>query len=693
MTSQPGTPHNAARQVCAALFFTAIIMATFISCYKIALIQQTHTVVHGGVVSGKLVVKATEGSSNGEVKHIYGLFGVRIPVGWEVEGKIIMTQVPKPGTDLGDDDYKGTITRDLVFNQQYTNLLNQDYPREGYTWIGYATATSFKTMFNNADRSKDVDSIYVKFTIATPDDVTGVWYLDYVAGQVGHDHLNDIGTSDRDWNTRVATFYGDNIANTLITDTHVRVVNVDGSYDRNNDEYAQPAEWQLEPMHNSTREGKATAYKDQKYNNLFTRTRGWNGGDGVLTVGLPDGSVLWTFNDSFYGTVNASDRSRGSSSFPRNSIMVQKATNGTLGETAADLVWLADYVNWTDPNADRYFHCRTHLRHPMGNRTDDEIAEGEIDQDYVYWSGDGTIYDGKLQMLWMGTLSTELRTIGTALATYRLDGQMPTGYYLDDIPDYLPQEGDYFYRESVNHELNDNVIPYGSTLWEDEDGHTYLYATNSTDVVMARTETHDLNSHWQYYIRNDSGAWQWQDSYPTTEEMSRSNIMATSDYAVMLPWVFKKGDWYYLTSQAPIFSPYVYIYRAKSPWGPFDERKLLFMLPDHLDKLGSQKYNWLYMVNLHPALSRKGELVFSTNSDSDNFWDNFNAAGSADFYRPFFYRVFDWETVYSNTDTGITMPQTLKRHNDNTYYNLQGMKVNHPTHGIYIVNGRKVVIR
>lgn len=40
-------------------------------------------------------------------------------------------------------------------------------------------------------------------------------------------------------------------------------------------------------------------YKDKKYDALFTRTLGWNGGDGVLTTALPGGHVFWSFNDSF----------------------------------------------------------------------------------------------------------------------------------------------------------------------------------------------------------------------------------------------------------------------------------------------------------------------------------------------------------------------------------------------------------
>jgi hypothetical protein len=101
------------------------------------------------------------------------------------------------------------------------------------------------------------------------------------------------------------------------------------------------------------------------------------------------------------------------------------------------------------------------------------------------------------------------------------------------------------------------------------------------------------------------------------------------------------------------------------------------------------------MVNLHPALSRQGELVFSTNSDTESFWDNFNQPGSADFYRPFFYRVFDWQKVYDDLPLPDAV-ETLQVPTINAaavYYNLQGLPVKHPRRGLYIKNGKKVFIK
>ena len=676
-------------------FIILTILASLItvSCYKFTLIEQPHEAVTNSVFKGKVVVKRSGTSENESVLHVYGLFGICVPEGWQADGDLVMTQVPKPTTDVGDDEYKNVITRRLVPNDKYTVLLNECYPKAGYTWLGFMTDRDFKSLFNTTTPEVEIDSIYAEFSIRT-NDKTGTFYLDYVAGHASQDKADDIGGEERGNHTRIATFAGDNISNVTFAVTHITVTRPDGSTDNPTVGPDIKPEWDLELMPDATRSGAAVAYKDWKYNKLFTRTRGWNGGDGVLTVGLPDGSVFWTFNDSFYGRVNAADRSRGDCNFPRNSVMLQKATDGVLGETEDDLIWLADYVNWTDPSAERYFHSRTHLRHPDGEKTVDEILAGDIDQDRVYWSGDGTIYDGKLQMMWMGTASKELRALGTSLATYRLDGTIPEGYYLDDIPDYLPKKGNYLYREKVTHQINDNAVSYGSTLCEADDGHTYLYGTNGYGVLVARTATHDLYSKWQYYVRPEEGSdFVWQDEYPTKEQMERSQIME-NNHQCNMPWVFKDGDYYYMTAQGPYFAREVYIYRSKTPYGPFGEKRLLFVLPGQLDKLGPTAYHWLYMVNLHPALSREGELVFTTNSDPDDFWKNFNDPGSADYYRPFFYRVFDWKSLFGDDTTsgidGLSAPQTVE---DNHYYNLQGIRVDHPTRGIYIRNGRKVVIK
>ena len=51
-------------------------------------------------------------------------------------------------------------------------------------------------------------------------------------------------------------------------------------------------EWKLEYLPHNNANHNVYVYKDKLYDALFTRTRGWNGGDGVETTMLPDGNVF-----------------------------------------------------------------------------------------------------------------------------------------------------------------------------------------------------------------------------------------------------------------------------------------------------------------------------------------------------------------------------------------------------------------
>ncbi|MCF0196404.1 MAG: DUF5005 domain-containing protein [Bacteroidaceae bacterium] len=402
--------------------------------------------------------------------------------------------------------------------------------------------------------------------------------------------------------------------------------------------------WKLEYLPHNCANQNVYVYKDKLYDKLFTRTLGWNGGDGVKTTILPGGHLFWSFNDSFYGRVTSSNRSRGSCNFPRNSIMVQRAdANERPGDESKDQVWLADWVS-RNSSSNKYYHARTHIRHPKGEKTDAEIKNGDIDQTYLYWAGDATVVDGKMQMLWSGVFNgTEnlMQSDNRALAIYSLEGQ--------------PGDDTYLKLESVDHDFfTYDPFGYGDTMWEDEDGHTYLYTCyqfkknegdllNTSSPVVARTATHDLRSEWEYWIADASGVFSWQKTFPTHEQVTRSAISSRS---VSTAWVFKDGDYYYMTAQGYVFGKQLYIMRSRNAWGPFEECHQLWTMPWVLDKKGTRTYKSYYMPNLHQGLSRQGELVFSTNTDAVDFSDNFNATGSADYYRPYFFRVYNWKAVF-----------------------------------------------
>lgn len=409
------------------------------------------------------------------------------------------------------------------------------------------------------------------------------------------------------------------------------------------------AEWDLELIPDVGRQADDIfVYKDLKYNKMFSRPLGWTGGDGGISTPLPDGSVLWSFNESYFGCVDATKRARLNANIPRNTLIIQHATNGVLGETQDDLICLADYVNWEDATAENYMWGRTYLRHPNGNKSAEQIAAGEIDNTRIYRVGAATAASGRLQMLWFGTMAVTGKSNAITLSSHDLNGTIPTGRYTADLPDYLPREGDYMYMEDVKHLMISGSTMFGQSILTDGN-HIYLYGPSNNSVAVARTTSLDLSSTWEYYIRDAvTGQMQWQATYPSSDEIARSLIMANS-YLVNNPCVFKKGDTYYMLSQGSGYSTSVYLYRSATPFGPFTDEKLLFNLPSYLDKLGITTYGQVSKVILHEELSRDGELVISACTSADDSNDNYLYAGSADFSRPWFFRIYNWESIYSES--------------------------------------------
>lgn len=396
---------------------------------------------------------------------------------------------------------------------------------------------------------------------------------------------------------------------------------------------------------------KATIYLDLTYFHLFASHQyGWNGGDGVYSTTLPDGNSFWSFGDSFFGLISEyRDRTRASN-LPRNAAMIQ-----TGEESWRDFVVLNEYCS-TDPNdREHYYKGKTWLRHPRAKAlSQQQIDAGETDSDRFYWPGDATVIkrDGKpvLQVLW-GSIFGNMERDETALTEYSLEGK--------------PGDEGYMKLTALYPNVVDYVTSYGSGIMEDQDGHTYLYGTVGTGYigswpVVARSQTHDLTSPWEYWIADENGHFEWQTAVPTLQEMQRSGISG-GDW-VTEPSMMKYGDYYYMVSQ-DMLDGNIFIYQAEHPWGPFGNRKNLFKIP--------KEHTSTYNSFVHPQLSRTGELVVSYNMNpgenvtytkdengnavehrNDGFWRNFNARESADLYQPHFIRIFNWQDLFGVENIG-----------------------------------------
>jgi len=405
---------------------------------------------------------------------------------------------------------------------------------------------------------------------------------------------------------------------------------------------------ELEIINDSTLDG-IKVFRDLTYWNLFTsHERGWTGADGDYSVSLPDGNTLWLFGDTMFGAISEYRNRDRASNMPRNSAMIQ-----TDEHSVRDFHVLNEYVSTDPTDSIHYYMGKTWVRHPQSKLTDAQINQGTTDQQYFYWPGDGTVIyrngEPVVQVI-MRACTGSLTQYATGLAEFSLEGNV----------------GDEKYMQLT--ELYENIVTYsadyGTSLYEDADGHTYIYGAINNGYfskwgIVARSETHDLTSTWSYYIKDSKGQFQWQTNVPTEVEMRRSAI---SSVLCIQPSVFKYGDYYYMVTQQ-VLDDNIVIARAEHPWGPFTDMHKIYSMPrEHWDT---------YFAIVHPQLSRTGELLISYSMNPGDitiiekdrhgfpmttkvtgFSRNFNARGSADLYEPHFIRVFGWQSLFGETNIG-----------------------------------------
>lgn len=449
-------------------------------------------------------------------------------------------------------------------------------------------------------------------------------------------------------------------------------------------------------------------YADLTYwNFLAVRYHGWNGGDGTHSTTLPDGRTFWSFGSSHFGLVSENrQRKAALNNRPHNAAMIQVGE-----ETEDDFITLNAYASTSLADPDAYYKGREWLRHPDSKLSEEEEAQGVIDNDVYFEPNDATLikYAGKprLQVL-VGGYTSSGRT-ENAVAEYTLDGD--------------PGDAEYMQLKTLHRNVAPYTTDYGHSMLEDE-GHVYLYGRIETGTnlkgyypVVARTQSLNLCSPWEYYICTEDGNWQWQQQPPTKEEMQRSGIISSvvrmSSYSV-----FRYNDKYYLCYIADN-NRTLWIATADDPFGPFKQRKTVYDIQEELKNATR--------LTVHPQLSRTGELVVSYNVDpvditvvskGDNDMAvetlisgderNFYDWTSADLDQTHFLRLFNWQALFGVSNTGpledanmlaydaTAIDDVTTDHAATTalqgIYDLQGRRLNkEPEHGIFIRNGKKII--
>ncbi|MEQ9423511.1 MAG: DUF5005 domain-containing protein [Cyclobacteriaceae bacterium] len=226
-----------------------------------------------------------------------------------------------------------------------------------------------------------------------------------------------------------------------------------------------------------------------------------------------------------------------------------------------------------------------------------------------YWPTDGTVHNDTLQVLLSafrstgegGIFSFEYASIDLALFT---------------LPDLE--------LISIEQRIIDPTIAFGSCVVEDED-YIYIYGAERSGLNkfanVARAADGDIRNEWEYFNGSE-----W------VSDISES-LGVVNDVSEQFA-VFKEGEKFYLVTHHHIFGKEIFMWDAPSPEGPWGNQRTIYCTPE------SEGDRWTYNSFVHPQFTENGEILISYNINSFNFGDLFR---NADYYRPYFIRVGNWQ--------------------------------------------------
>lgn len=312
------------------------------------------------------------------------------------------------------------------------------------------------------------------------------------------------------------------------------------------------------------------------FDRLFQRTGdGWTGGDGTLSVLLPDGRTVWLFGDSLLGTVAPDNTRSADTPFIRNCLVVQ---DGAALETRHQ---------WTGDSAGAFF--------------------APLSAQEWFWPGDGTVEENRLH-IFLHRFQLEApalwrwRWTGTALATLSL----PALQWIDTKA--APSE---------------NGILYGACILETEE-YTYIYGTQDQlhpkQAHVARAPAGRIRDAWAYFDGR-----QWSDA-PGASAPILTGI--STQYGVI-----QACHHFYLFSmdgRVP-FSNVIVAYRSRAPTGPWQGPQVVYQAPETDRDIAA------YNPFVHLQFGDRGRLLVSYNLN--HVTDPTALYRDATIYRPRFIRV------------------------------------------------------
>ena len=367
-------------------------------------------------------------------------------------------------------------------------------------------------------------------------------------------------------------------------------------------------------------ESSFTVERAPKWTDLFKRSKGWFGGDGIFAIPFSgsdtfaDDSVLFLFSDTMVGEI-IDGILRPGFKMVNNSVMILK------GEEPAD-------------EKSRFLVKESGTKEPVTLFVPNTPSTKKGD---YYWLGDGFVNHANQDMYIFAyrIRNTDdgsdfpFKEVGNAILVIPKGEKFPfTNYRQIELP---------FSNEDDSVQISFGAAVLSNTTSDkspspDEFVYVYGIRGKAKELIAARVNPAEIEtaSKWKFW---DGSSWVDQLGSAAALADSVSNELSISPIG---------EDQFALVYQYGGIYPTIYVQFGPGPVGPFGSRKKVWDTTNDIKDPDLFTYN----AKAHPAISKPGELLVSYNVNSFKFFDVIERI--PDLYRPRFLRiVFDQETNLS----------------------------------------------
>ncbi len=317
-----------------------------------------------------------------------------------------------------------------------------------------------------------------------------------------------------------------------------------------------------------------------QWNNYADSGVGWTGGDSVHAYSIGNGSILWSFADSFLGPINSNGTRPFMAPLVHNLFVVQHGS---------------EYHLKIDGNVNQPYPLVSSRNPRNFYLALSGAVEGDRFQEFL------------MEIHRQGNGGFHWQQVKTVIATFSLPALKLTGVTPLRQPNLSIQWGSY-------------VMNLG--------GYAYIYGATATSTTqkkmyLARVSSDDLTAKWQYF---DGSGW--------TADASRAAGIydgASEEFSVT-PY-----DGVYIVINSSVsnkFSAKVNVLTGCSPEGPFSKVSS-FVASYRVGPLGQSEFHsfkvWVYEAMDQPSLNRGPQFLVSYNRNSLDYWDLFHSTA---IYRP-----------------------------------------------------------